>query len=151
MGKNYQLLDQFKGMECAIFSRPLDNDAVDNKYVIKSFDYELDEFYLHLKDVTNNRIEATIRFDEIADIFNLGDDVDVYEDLVKIRTNYHTTYYIHTLEKKPLLLTCDKCGYEFEEYDPIWNINQQGQYGSMFDGDWICKRLCDDCVSGFIN
>lgn len=148
--KNYWLLDRLLGMECKVLSRPIDNDAVDNQYIIKSFYYEMDEFYLHFKDAINNQVKTTVRLDEIADVLNLGDDMEIYDDLIKIYTQYHTTYYIHTTEKKLLPFHCDKCGHKFESNDPIWNINQQGEYGSIYDGDWISKKLCDDCVSFFI-
>lgn len=149
--RNYQLLDQFKGMECTIFSRPIDNDAVDTQYINKSFNYDLDEHFLHFKDATSNQVKTTVRLDEIDDILNLGNDVDVYDDLVKISTYYHTTYYVHTIEKKPIPIHCDKCGYEFAEEDQMWFINQRGEWGSIHDGDLISVRLCDNCVSYFIN
>jgi predicted Zn-ribbon and HTH transcriptional regulator len=148
MGNNYQLLDRFKEMECSIFSYPLDNEVVDTNYISKSFYYEMDENFLYLKDASDNRIKTCIRISEIADIYN--QDENVYNDLIRIKTYYHTTYYIHTNEKTPVPEYCDKCGHVFDKDDQVWVINQKGQYGSVFDGDWICKRLCDDCVSGFV-
>ena len=50
-------------------------------------------------------------------------------------------------EERPIPVKCDKCEHEFEEFEQIWSINQQGEYMSVFDGDWISKRLCDSCIS----
>jgi hypothetical protein len=45
---------------------------------------------------------------------------------------------------------CDKCGKEIEQYEPMWNINQQGQYSSKLDGEHIHKQFCDKCLMKFL-
>jgi hypothetical protein len=45
---------------------------------------------------------------------------------------------------------CDRCKKEIKENDPIWQINQIGQYGSIFDNERIHISFCDDCLSEFM-
>lgn len=146
--RNYQILNQFNGMECTIFSRPIGNDAVDTQYISKSFYFEVDKHFLTLRDATNDMVKTCIRLSEIDIINNLGE--DVYKNLIRIITSYDITYYIKTIEKKPTPIHCDKCGCEFKEEDQTWFIHQQGEWSSRYDGDWISKKLCDNCVMNFI-
>lgn len=153
MREKYWLLDRFIGKECKVFSRPIDNDAVDNEYIIKSFYYEMDEFFLRLKDATNNQVKTTVRLDEISDIFNLGDDVDIYDDLVKVKTHYHTTYYIKINEKRPVPIKCHKCGKEINFIEDKWFIHGYDSWLNAYDGDlWQIHELsfCTECVSNLI-
>jgi hypothetical protein len=49
------------------------------------------------------------------------------------------------------IVTCDRCKKKIPEGEPIWYINQQGEYGSKLDGDIISKQLCDDCMEDILN
>jgi len=145
--ENLNLLDQFNGMECLIFSYPI--EKTNSRYVSKSFIYELDKNFLRLKDMTNEMVGSNIILSEITGIESLGE--DIYHDLIRVRTNDNITYAIKTIEKPPIPIHCDKCGHQFKnEQDQIWFINQQGEYGSIHDGDWISKKLCDHCVTDLI-
>lgn len=147
---NLNLLDQFNGMECLIFSYPI--DKTNYKYVSKSFFYELDKNFLHLKDLTSEITGSSINLYEITDVESLGE--DVYHDLVRIRTNNNMTYAIKTIEKKPIPITCHRCGNEIQIPEAVaWHVHGYDGYKNPYDGDSDIVnglRFCSDCIFDFV-
>ena len=45
---------------------------------------------------------------------------------------------------------CDRCKKEIEDGEPIWFINQQGEYGSMYDNKCVSVEICDNCLDDFM-
>ena len=111
------------------------------------FNYEVTEDDLILMDGTDKDCRVYIPIEEITSVTNLTD--DLYTTVVDIKYRDEFSNKIISIccaERRPIPVRCDKCGYVFEEDEQIWYINQQGQYGSMYDGDWLVKKLCDRCV-----
>ena len=46
--------------------------------------------------------------------------------------------------------TCNKCGREIENGEPVWFINQYGVYGSVYDNERLTKEFCDKCLERFL-
>jgi len=116
-------------------------------FTYQDFNYDICDDDLILMDETDPDCRAYIPVDKITEIINLTD--DLYSTVVDIRYNDELEDKMISIccaERKSIPVKCDKCGYVFGDEEQIWYINQQGQYGSMYDGDWICKRLCDNCV-----
>lgn len=87
MERNYNLLDQFLGMECEVHFRLLVGSNISVDAVHKTFSYDVNEddngFYL--QDQTNGEINTYIPLDEITEIKNLWNN-DIYNDVVSIVT-----------------------------------------------------------------
>jgi len=46
------------------------------------------------------------------------------------------------------VVICDKCG-KILDYDEVWFIRQLASYGSSYDGDYISKEICENCLEIF--
>ena len=111
------------------------------------FNYDICDNDLVLMDETDKDCRVYIPIEDITSITNLTD--DLYSTVVDIKYKDEFGDKIISIccaEGKPIPVRCDKCGYIFSEDEQVWYINQQGQYGSVYDGEWVCKRLCDRCV-----
>jgi len=50
------------------------------------------------------------------------------------------------------IVICNRCGKEIiENKDHVWFINQLAGYGSIYDGDFISKEICDECLEEFLS
>ena len=49
------------------------------------------------------------------------------------------------------IVICDRCGKIIDENNQVWFINQLAEYGSIYDGDFISKEICDDCLENFLS
>jgi len=48
-------------------------------------------------------------------------------------------------------MVCKKCKKLLDRhYDPCWQINQVGRYGSLWDNDRVVIDLCEDCLLKFL-
>jgi len=47
-------------------------------------------------------------------------------------------------------VVCDRCKKVIEDGEPIWFISQQGEYGSMYDNEFVSVEICDDCLDDFM-
>jgi len=47
-------------------------------------------------------------------------------------------------------VTCHKCHILIDELTPSWQINQQGNYGSQWDGENVKINLCEGCLLEFL-
>ena len=113
----------------------------------QDFNYEVTEEDLILMDETDNDCRVYIPVGEIVEVTNLTDDLYTTVVDIKYRDEFGDKILsICCAERKPIPVRCDKCGYVFSDDGQIWYINQQGQYGSVYDGDWLVKKLCDRCV-----
>jgi len=111
------------------------------------FNYEVTENDLILMDEYDKDCRVYIPIEEIILVTNLTDDLYTTVVDVKYRDEFgNKIISICCAESKPIPVRCDKCGYVFGEDEQIWYINQQGQYGSVYDGENISKKLCDSCV-----
>jgi len=50
------------------------------------------------------------------------------------------------------IVVCDRCKKEIvdDDYEQYWSISQYAGYGSQFDGEWISKQICDECLGEFL-
>ena len=111
------------------------------------FNYDICDNDLILMDETDKDCRVYIPVDKITSVTNLTD--DLYTTVVDIKYKDEFGDKIISIccaERKPIPIRCNKCGYVFEDGEQVWEINQQGQYGSIYDGDWLVKKLCDRCV-----
>ena len=111
------------------------------------FNYDICDNDLILMEKTDKDCRVYIPVDKITSVTNLTD--DLYTTVVDIKYKDEFGDKIISIccaERRPIPVRCDRCGYVFSDDEQIWYINQQGQYGSVYDGDWVCKRLCDSCV-----
>ena len=111
------------------------------------FNYDICDNDLVLMDEYDKDCRVYIPVDEITSVTNLTD--DLYTTVVDIKYKDEFGNKILSIccaESKPIPVTCDKCGYVFGDGDQIWWINQIGEYGSVYDGENISKKLCDSCV-----
>lgn len=145
--KDFQLLDQFIDRKCEVSFHYLTEDKLSASYNYNLFSYELDNEYISLLDKNDNDCRTYVHLDEVIEVTNLTD--DLYTTVVSIKYK-DKVISICCAEQKPVPIRCDKCGHVFDENEQIWSINQQGEYGSIYDGDWISKRLCDSCVSWLV-
>lgn len=145
--KDCHLLNQFIDRKCEVNFHYLIDNKLSATYNYNSFSYELDDEYIYLIDQNDEDCRTNIPLDEVIEVTNLTD--NLYTTVVSIKFNDRIVS-VCCAERKPILVKCDKCGYVFQEEDQIWYINQQGEYESIYDGDWICKKLCDKCISWLI-
>lgn len=146
MRKNLELLNQFKGRRCEI---SLINHPLYATYIYQTFNYEVEEECLNLKDETESECNTTIELNRIIEIKNLNVK-NVYDDVVDIKTG-DFVLSITLLEEKPKYPRCFKCRKEIKiPEESIWNINGFGNYGSHYDGDKLNINVCDDCMYDFI-
>lgn len=146
MKKNFDLLNQFKGRRCEI---TLINHPLYVTYVYQSFNFEVDEEYLNLKDETESESNTTIELRKIIEVSSLNVN-DIQNDVIDIKTN-NFILSITLLEEQPEYPRCFKCGKKIKTpEDSIWNISGSGNYGSHYDGDKININVCDNCMYGFI-
>jgi len=134
----YSNLNQFIGHKVEITTR-----GSRITFIYHNFNCDIIEKDLVLMDETDGDCRVYIPIDEIKEITNLTD--DLYTTVVDIKYG-NKMISVCCAERKPIPIKCNKCGHEFQEDDQIWNINQQGEYGSIYDGEWISKRLCDNCI-----
>lgn len=142
MSKCISKLNQFIGRRVEITTR---ESRITFTY--QYFNYDVDENDLVLMDETDDDCRVYIPVDDVTEIINLTD--DLYTTVVDIKYD-GKVILVCCAEKRPVSIKCDKCNHMFEEDEQVWSINQQGEYNSIYDGDWICKRLCDRCVSWLI-
>lgn len=138
--KNYQLLDQFIDRKCEVGFHYLTDDRLSASYNYNSFLYELnlDEGYIYLIDQDDEDCRTCIPLNEVVEVTNLTD--DLYMDVVDIKFT-DKIIGVCCAERKPVPVICNKCKHEFQEDEQIWYINQQGEYNSIYDGDWISKKI----------
>lgn len=96
----------------------------------------------------NNDCKTFIPYETIYSINNIND--DLYSDKISISA-VHYNWKIGCAEKRPVLPKCFKCGKEIREFeDQTWYIQQEGMYGSKYDGEIVSVKICDDCLSNFL-
>jgi len=120
-------------------------------FIYQDFNYDICDNDLVLMDEIETDCRVYIPLNEITDVTNLTN--DLYSTVVDVKHGdelENKMISICCAEHKPIPVTCSKCGYVFGIEEQVWRIEQQGQYGSAYDGDWICKKLCDKCVSTLI-
>jgi len=115
-------------------------------FTYQDFNYDIYDNDLVLMDEIDTDCRIYIPLEEVIEITNLTDDLYTTVIDIKYGESGNKILSICCAERRPVPIKCDKCGYVFSEDEQIWYINQQGQYGSVYDGDWICKKLCDRCV-----
>ena len=150
--KDYQLLDQFRGMKCSVGFHSITNTNILTSYIYQSFTYYLEDEFIYLEDETNNKEAFTyFELDKVNEIKNLND--RLYHDVV---TFYTDEYVIDvcTLEEKPVFPKCHKCGNEILIPEAInWHVAGYSGYENPYDNDMdIVDRLnfCSECIVGFI-
>ena len=125
----------------------IQNEDADITYLYHNLSIDYDTYGDHLILIDGeNECKTWIPLYLIRGITNLSD--DLYVDVIEINAQYD--WRIGCAEERLVPVKCDKCGHEFEEFEQIWSINQQGEYMSVYDGDWICKKLCDSCLTSFL-
>jgi len=116
------------------------------------FNYDICDNDLVLMDEYDKDCRVYIPVDEITSVTNLTD--DLYTTVVDIKYKDEFGNKILSIccaERKPIPVRCDRCGCVFGDGDQIWWINQIGEYGSVYDGENISKKLCDSCVKILID
>jgi len=151
--ENYQLLDQFRGMKCSVGFHSITDTNILTSYIYQSFAYYLDEDgFIFLEDKINDK-EAFTYFElsKVNEIKNLND--SIYHDVV----SFYTDEYIIdvcTLESKPVLPKCHKCGKDILIPESVnWRVVGHSCYENPYDNDMdIIDSLnfCSDCIVGFI-
>jgi len=152
---NYQLLDQFKGMECEVGVRLLKSSNLDATFIYHSFNYYLEDNQIFLEDGTNSR-EANTYFglDEIKEIKNLNEDKDdPYHDVVTFMTDEYVID-VCTLEEPFQYPKCHKCGIEIQIPEAVnWHILGHDCYENPYDGDSDVVgslNFCSNCIQEFV-
>ena len=156
--KNFNLLDQFNDRKCEISFHSLLDNSLSATYVYDLFSYELTDEYICLKDQSDDDcILTSIPLIKIDSVVNLNNDVlDVYSDVVSLKCKCDDYIVsVCTLERKFIYPRCYKCGKEILDFDSIWYIHGNANYGSHYDSpedNLIINSLsfCDDCVHSFI-
>jgi len=116
------------------------------------FNYDICDNDLVLMDEYDKDCRVYIPVDEITSVTNLTDDLYTTVVDVKYRDEFgNKILSICCAESKPIPVKCDRCEYVFSDGDQIWWINQIGEYGSVYDGENISKKLCDSCVKILID
>jgi len=150
--RNYQLLNQFLGMKCSVSIRSLTDFTLDASCIYQSFTYYLEDQYIYFEDETNDREAFTyFELDKVKDIKNLCD--DLYHDVVTFLIEDEYVIDVCTLESKPVLPRCHKCGNEIQIPEDNWHINGIDGYENRYDSDvWIIHNLnfCTDCIENLI-
>ena len=111
------------------------------------FNYDICDNDLVLMDEYDKDCRVYIPLDEITSVTNLTD--DLYTTVVDVKYG-DKILSICCAERRPIPVRCDRCDYVFNNGDQIWYINQIGEYGSMYDGDVISKKICENCLEKFL-
>ena len=150
--RNYQLLNEFLGMKCALGVRSLTDSILDAAFIYQSFTYYLEDEYIYLEDETNNR-EAFTYFElsKIKEIKNLGD--NLYHDVVSFVTDEYIIE-VCTLEEPFVYPKCHKCKKDILIPEAVtWCVLGHSCYENPYDNDMNIidgLNFCSECMVGFI-
>ena len=149
MERNYQLLDQFKGMECEVGFHSITDITLNASYVYRSFAYHLEDDLIYLEDRASKEF-TYLGLSKISEIKNLND------SLYHVVTLKADGYIIDicTLEEPFQYPKCHKCGNEIHIPEAVtWHILGWDCYENPYDGD---SRLvssldfCSECIKEFV-
>ena len=104
------------------------------------------EFYdININKPTKH--EMTIPKDTIEEI-NYFKGKNVYSSVFSI-TLLNESQIDFAISEKPMI--CKKCNVLLDRhFDPSWQINKIGQYGSQWDNEHVVIDLCENCLLEFL-
>jgi len=91
--------------------------------------------------------EMTIPKDAIKEI-NYFEGSNIYDSVFSISL-LNECQIDFAISEKPMI--CKKCNKILDKYfDPSWQINKVGQYGSQWDNEHVVIDFCEDCLLEFL-
>lgn len=109
--------------------------------------HEEDNVFI-LYDINSDTQQELIIDKENIDKINYSDG-DVFDSTFSIILKDKQGRIDFTVSEEPIL--CNRCGKIIDTpYEPMWVINQQGEYGSRWDSEKRIVHFCDDCLAEII-
>ena len=139
------LSDAYTGKQVQVFLSPIQSM---NTY--QCFRCRLDGDNLEFYDININKPtlqELIIPKDTIKEI-QYSEGSNIYGSVFSIEL-FNESQIDFCISEKPMV--CKKCDKLLDKhYDPSWQINQVGSYGSLWDNNRVVIDLCEDCLLKFL-
>jgi hypothetical protein len=139
-----QLTDGYSGKNVELSLSPIQLRSIYQKFKCRDIGNEIEFWDFQIGKVLN---ELTISKDDIEKIICSGEN-DIYKSVFTIVLHNGNKIDLTVCESP---VKCYKCGLILEKYyQPVWHINQVGQYGSQWDNERMVVDICDDCLLEFL-
>jgi len=142
------LSDVYTGKQVQVFMSPIQSIKSMNTY--QQFKLVEDGDNLEFYDININKPtlqEMIIPKDAIKEI-NYFEGGNIYESVFSISL-LNEGQIDFAISEKPMF--CKKCNSILDRnFDPSWQINKVGQYGSQWDNERVVIDFCEDCLLEFL-
>ena len=141
------LSDTYTGKQVQVFMSPIQSIKSMNTY--QQFKLVDDGDNLEFYDININKPtmqEMIIPKDTIKEI-NYFEGSNIYDSVFSIVLKNGQIDF--TISEKPMV--CKKCNKILDRhFDPSWQINKVGQYGSQWDNEKVIIDFCENCLLEFL-
>ena len=140
----FDLMSKFQGKQIEVDLSPI---QASNTY--HWFKAELLRDMIVFSDMDNNTPQMLKFYSEDVIEIDYVEGENVFQSVFTINMIDGTQIQICVYEEP---VRCFRCGLILNEgrRNTVWEVNSSGGYGSHFDSERVCVKICDDCIYEFI-